>query len=60
MSAEIGVWPDAIEVKIADLIHCPRCGTELKKENFHSTIDPHLDEEYRWVKCEECDWQEEG
>lgn len=48
-----------IEIEIEDLLHCPKCGILLTKENFHSAIDPLLDEEYRWVKCD-CGWETEG
>ena len=50
----------SVEVKLKDLLHCPRCGVKFSKKNFHSTIDHTTDDEYRWVKCEECGWQEEG
>lgn len=48
-----------IEIELDDLLHCPRCGVLLTMENFHSTVDKHLDEEYRWVECG-CGWKAEG
>lgn len=49
-----------IEIKLEDLLRCPKCGTKFEKSNFHSATDPDFGDEYRWVKCEACGWQEEG
>jgi uncharacterized C2H2 Zn-finger protein len=48
-----------VEVKLEDLIHCPRCGMLLTRENFLSAITETTDDEYRWVK-HDCGWQTEG
>jgi uncharacterized C2H2 Zn-finger protein len=46
-----------VEVKLEDLIHCPRCGMLLTRENFHSEVEEtEADKEYRWVKCD-CGWE---
>jgi len=49
-----------IEINLNDILHCPNCGAKLTKDCFHSAIDPDLGDEYRWIKCKACVWQEEA
>ena len=48
-----------IEINLKDLLHCPKCGVLLTKENFHRTVDESTDDEYRWIKCA-CGWNTDG
>jgi len=57
---EVGDKVGTIEIKLEDILHCPKCGAELTKDCFHSATDPDLDDEYRWIKCKACGWEEEA